>query len=258
MKTLGLVLALVALVGGSCLAASTTTATVNIVTGYWNMISLPLAPVDPAVGGNQTGQDHSGVFGQFNTKGTFTLEQYITSSGQYLTYHWQTPTVFGNLLLGVGYLVTGSAITGNISYTGYQDGVPDLDSNKNPVLDSAGYPICTDMYISLPGQGLGTGGWHLIGQPFNHTTAMNPSTSQKDGSRIVFTDGTTTYGWKDAVTAGWVVSTAKRYNPTAGSYTTVGYAYPSPNNAFNAGYAYWIATSKDNLAMIIPGMEIGQ
>jgi len=257
MKTLGLVLAMVALVGGSCLAASTTTATINIVPGYWNMICLPLAPIDPAVGGNQTGQDHSGVFGQYNTKTGFTLEQYVTSAGGYIKYAWATPATFGNLLLGVGYLATGASLTGNVSYAAYQDGVPDLDSNKNPVLDSAGYAICTDMYISLPGQGT-SGGWHLVGQPFNHATAFNPSTSQKDGSRIQFTNGTYTYGWKDAVTQGWVVSTMKRYNPTAGGYVTVGYSYPSPNNSFVAGNGYWVDTLQPNLAMIIPGMEIGQ
>jgi hypothetical protein len=256
MRTLGLVLALVALVGGACLAAPTTTATITVTPGVWNLIALPNVPIDPAIGGNQPGQDANGVFGAFNTKSGFNMQEWVTSSGAYITYAWQTASVkFGNLLLGAGYWVGGSALTGNVSYTALPDGVPDLDSNSNPVLDSAGYPVCTDMYISLPGQASG-GGWQLIGHPFNHTTAMNPSSSQKDGSRILFTDGTNVYGWQAANGQGWVTSTVSRWNATTQSYTSIGYARPI--NTFSPGLGYWVNTSVSNLAMIIPGMEINQ
>jgi hypothetical protein len=257
MKTLGLVLAMVALVGGSCLASSTVTASFSVNTSGYALIALPQVPVDPAVGGTQASNqngDPNGVFGQIKTSSGFTLQTW--TGGGYSTWGIHS-TTFGGMLLGAGYWVSGSALpsSGVVSYAALPDGVPDMDSNGNAVLDSVGYPVQTDMYISLPGLGLGTGGWIMIGHPFNHVTAINPSGSQLDGSRILFTDGTTTLGWKAAVTAGWVGSTLQKW--TGGGYSNTGYNH-GQTNTLTPGSGYWIQTYKDNLAMIIPGMEIGQ
>jgi len=255
MKTLGLVLAMVALVGGACFAATTQSVTVNVIGADWNMISLPCVPIDPAVGGNQTGQDANGVFGAYNTKGAFTLKSWNPANGSYVTFKGTLPAGFGGILLGQGYWLTGAAVTGNITYTACLDGVPDINSAGAAVTDSAGFPVCTDMYLSLPGGGQGTGAWHLIGHPFNHTTLFNVG-AVKDGARIQITDGTNVYGFKDAVTNGWVAAILKVWSPVSGSYSNVGFS--QIQNSLKAGNAYWIQTLKDNLAMIIPGMEVGQ
>jgi len=270
MKTLGLVLAMLFLVGGCCLAATTTSVTISAIGTEWNMIALPVVPLDPAVGGNQAAhgiypaQDTSGVFGAFNTESHFTLKSYDYVGGGYLTFGYQNPAGFGNLLLGTGYWVTGTNLTGSVTYNGLLDGVPDFQSDGvTPVLDSTGNlgtSLKTDMYVSLPGQGLGTGGWHLIGLPFNHAVALSMSAKAKDGSRFLLTDGTTVLDWHDAALSTapggkWINASAKGWDPVGGGYTTVGYG--SSTNVWQPGNAYWVQTLKDNLAMIIPGNEYG-
>jgi len=253
MKTLGLVLAMVALVGGSCLAQSTIQVSIPIVTGATNLITLPCVPIDPAVGGIQSGADTSGVFGQFKTNTGFALSEW-TGTG-YFPFNVHNPSAFGNLLLGTGYYVSGASVTGNVSYVGLQDGVPDLDANSNPLKDTNGAIECTDMYISLPGSvnQSGTGGTQLVGLPFNHSVAIN-SAGDYTGERILFTDGTTTQTWGQAVAAGWVLNTVSVWSGTG--YTPVGYGH-GKGGVLYPGKGFFVTTLKDNLAMIIPGKEDG-
>jgi len=254
MKTLGLVLALVALVGGSCLA-QTTTVTIPITVGTTNLISLPCVPIDPAVGGSQSGADASGVFGAFKTNTGFQLTQWNTAAGGYMNFNSHAPATFGNLLLGTGYWVTGASLTGNITYTALPDGVPNLNSSNAPLTDSTGAIECTDMYISLPGQGLTHGGTQIIGLPFAHNVAIN-SAGDYTGERILFTNGSVTQTWSQANAAGWVSSTLADWNATAGGYVNVGYGH-GKGGVLYPGDGYWITTLVDNIAMIIPGKEDG-
>jgi hypothetical protein len=255
MKTLGLVLAMMFLLGGCCFAQTTTTVTIAIATGTWNLIALPCVPIDPAVG-SSTG-DTTGVFGQFNTTGAFTLEEENLALGGYTTYKPSKPAAFGNMLLGSGYWVTGSNLTGNVTYACLNDGVPDLNTaGTGPATDSTGAIECTDMYISLPGAGTTHGAWQMIGHPFNHTTAINAAGDNNTGSRIMFTDGTQMLTWSAAATAGWVGPNLSRANTSLGGYTLVGFGQLK-NNKLTAGSGYWIQMFVDNIAMIIPGKEDG-
>ncbi len=256
MKTLGLVLAMVALIGGSCLAQSTVQVTIPIVTGgAVNLISLPCVPIDPAVGGNQSGADASGVFGGFKTNSAFQLTEWNTAGGAYVTFNSHLPATFGNLLLGNGFWATGANLNGNVTYVGLPDGVPNLDGSGTPLYDTNGQIEATDMYISLPGQGTTHGGYQIIGLPFNHSVAIN-SAGDYTGERILFTNGSVTQDWSAAATAGWVQSTMETWNAAGGAYVVVGYGH-GKTSTLTPGAGYWITTNVDNIAMIIPGKEDG-
>jgi len=257
MKTLGLVLAMVALVGGSCFGATTVMASFNVNPSIYSLIALPCVPLDPAVGGTQSTSklgDPSGVFGTINTSTNFVLQRWNGGGYDSWTDHAST-TPFTSMLLGTGYWLTGTALpsSGVISYAALPDGVPSIDSNGNAIEDSKGNPQMTDMYISLPGQGQGTGGWTIIGHPFDHSTAID-SSGETAGSRIQFTNGQETLGWKAAVSAGWVASAILAWN--GGGYTAYGYN-GSNTRTLAPGLGYWVQTKVDNLAMIIPAMEDG-
>jgi len=258
MKTLVLVLAMVALVGGSCLAQSTVMASFNVSQSTYSLIALPQVALDPAVGGSQAANkngDPNGVFGKYNTSANFTLQYW--NGGGYETWSDHATTPFTSMTLGTGYWCTGSALPagGVVSYAALLDGVPELNpSTGAPVTDSAGNNEQTDMYISLPGEQVGTGGWTIIGMPFNHSVAINATGDGNSGSRILFSNGQQTLGWKAAVNAGWVSSGMLRWN--GGGYATHGYS-GSATKTLTPGYGYWVQTYIDNLAVIIPGMEAG-
>jgi hypothetical protein len=233
-KTLGLVLAMVVLVGGSCFAVTTVTASFNVAPTSWTIVALPNVPLDPAVGGQ--GKDPNGVFGQY-TLTNFTCEYWDGGTYQF----WNTRNGL-NMLLGVGYWVTGTSLASNTvcSYKGVADGVPDSDGNM------------TDMYISLPGSANqnGSGGWALTGMPFAHI--VNCGTTSSAGDKVLFTDGTTVRTWKDAAinSPQWVDGSFLFYQ--AGSYIAVPNSSSRVMPQLLPTTAYWVHTYKDNLAMIIP------
>jgi len=218
MKTLGLVLALVVVVGGACVAD---TVTIDLLAG-WNQIAAPLVPFNP---------DPLAIFGSVPVNGTLWR---LNAPDQGMTpYDDLDPAMFGNILLGDGYQISCDA-GATISYDGVPDGVPDGSGNM------------TDMWISLPGNqldGADAGGWHLIGQPFNHETNVVANLS--------LTDGTTLKSWEEAVNAGWCEGVMWQLDAASGGMIDVGFDLATDDH-LRIGLGYQFQTFKDNLALIIP------
>ena len=214
-KTLILVIALVLAMG---MVACADTYTKDIYKG-WNFISAPLVPFDSSV---------ASVFNGFDFTADAALQ--TIDNGSTVAYDpWDIDnSPIKAVLIGKGYYLQNGA-AGTLSYSGVADGVPDSNGTM------------TDMWISLP-----KAGWQMIGQPFNHDTYVNKDQSEDGtGDNISFTDGTTVKTWADAVTAGWVDSTA---SSASGS---VGYSF-NDSAKFEAGQGYYIQTKVANIAMIIP------
>jgi len=224
MKTLGLVLALVFAVAGATVAA---TATFDVLTD-WNCVSAPLVPFNP---------DPLSVFAGINIVNT--LSRFDAPSQTGVPYDDLDPAPFGNILLGDGYwLLSDGAYT--VSYSGVPDGVPDASNNM------------TDMWISLPGyqlDGQDVGGWHLIGHPFNHETAVDLGSFT--GDNLFLTDGTTLKTWGQAASAGWCEAVMSGFDASIQTGYTVGFDLADDDH-LRPGKGYWFLTYKDNLALIIP------
>lgn len=224
MKTLGLVLALVLVVGGACVAA---TATYDIYKG-WNMISAPIVPFDP---------NPETVFAGAPDGVDSLLSRWDPSAGG-VGYDSGDPTSFGGVLLGDGFWLRDFTGKATITITGVADGVPD------------GAGVMTDMWISLPGNtNINGGGWHMIGQPFNHNTPVDDGSGT--GANIKFTDGTTLKTWGEAFAAGWVADTISTWDPASGGVGIV-FDGSGDDDHFRAGKGYQVKTFVPNLAMIIP------
>lgn len=225
MKTLGLVLALAFVLAGACVAD---TATFDVL-GQWNQIAAPLVPFNP---------DPLSVFNGVNIVGT--LWRLNPTDQAMVPYDDLDPAMFGNILLGDGYQLWCDAPLGTyvttITYEGVPDGVPDGSGNM------------TDMWISLPGNqldGVDEGGWHLIGQPFDHDTSVV--------GNLYFTDGTTLKTWEEAVmaTPAWCEAVMWALDPVTGGMIDVGFDLASDDH-LRKGHGYLFLTKKDNLALIIP------
>ncbi len=223
MKTLGLVLALVVVAGGACVADTTS----YDVLGQWNRIAAPLVPFNP---------DPLSVFNGVNIVGT--LWRFDAPSQTGIPYDDLDPTQFGNILLGDGYELFCDAPMGatvaTVSYDGVPDGVPD------------GAGVKTDMWISLPGNqldGVDAGGWHIIGQPFDHDTSVV--------NNLILTDGTTAKTWEEAAAAGWCDSVMWALDAASATGIDVGFDLATEDH-LRAGKGYQFHTNKDNLALIIP------
>lgn len=228
MKTLVLVLALMVVVGGACVA--TTTATYDLYMG-WSLISAPLVPINP---------DPLSVYAGAPDGLDYLCYRYDPSSG-WVTYDSFDPSAYGNVLLGDGSSLNCMSAGATISYVGVEDGVPD------------GTGAMTDMWISLPGSqtdGIDAGGIHLIGQPFNHNTPVDPS-GQNIGDGIFFTDGTTLKNWSEAVADSWVDGKLSTLDPANGA-VDVQFDGWGGDDTLRPGKGYWLTTYKDNLALIIP------
>lgn len=224
MKTLVLVLALVVVAGGICTAD---TCTVDLYSN-WNVVACPLVPFDP---------DPNSVFGGVDIDGR--VARYDAPSQSFVSYDAIDPTAFGNCLLGEGYLLENYANVDSFSYSGVPDGVPDASNNM------------TDMWISLPGNQLDAadaGGWHIVGHPFNHDTAIDLGSGT--GDNVLFTDGTTLKTWDEAFAAGWVEDVMSYFDASTQSYSTLSYGLGDDDH-FRSGKGYYLFTRKDNLAMII-------
>jgi hypothetical protein len=218
MKTLGLVLALVLVVGGACVAD---TVTLDLF-AQWNFISAPLVPFNP---------DPLSVFSGLTVSGY--LNRWDAPTQSMATYDEIDPAAFGNVLLGDGYQLYQDA-AGSFTYAGVPDGVPDGGGNM------------TDMWISLPGyqlDGVDEGGWHLIGQPFNHDTS--------GVENLFLTDGTTLKTWEQAVDANWCDDGMQYWDGASQSMLLMSFGLADDDH-IRAGKAYWFHTKKDNLALIIP------
>jgi len=231
MKTLGLVLVLVMVLGGACLA-QTDVATFDVYSG-WTLFSLPQVPIDPAV---------ESVFSEFDMWFTSGLQKYDATQQRYIIYDPLAPENFGGMLLGDGFWFN-DPVGDIVTYSAVRSGVPDTNDVK------------TDMWISLPGNQVGsedTGGWHIIGQPFAEDSPVDPNFNL-NGEGLFFTDGTSMKIWDDAVQAGWVEPQMLYWDHIAGRYRTMGYAF-NDDDHLRAGNGYWIKTLKDNIAMIVPAL----
>lgn len=230
-KTLGLVLALVLVVGGAAVADSVTFDTY----AKLNMISAPLVPLNP---------DATSVFSNFDLVFTTNLSRWDSPSQSMVSYDpWaSTPGGdFGNVLLGDGYwLIDPNQNTYTV--TGIPDGVPD------------GSGQMTDMWISLPGNqydGKDAGGWNMIGQPFNHDTPISTDPNNPTGDNIFVTDGTTLLTLGEADAAGWLDGMFSYWDGSTQTMMTAGFFF-NDDDSLRPGKGYYIKTKKDNLALIIP------
>ncbi len=134
MKTLGLVLALLVVGSGACVAVGVTVDLYSPTNSQWNYVSVPLVPFNP---------DPMTVFSG--------------ADPEYNLWRWDAPTqnpvyfeqggAFGNILLGDGYYLNNGAAASSITYSGVPDGVPDGLYGSDPT-----HHYRTDMWISLPGK----------------------------------------------------------------------------------------------------------
>lgn len=233
MKKFGLVIGLVVGLSTASFAA-TETVSFDIYQG-WNLIAAPCVPVDPAPLSVFAGAI-DGIDGN--------LTRNDPAAGGITWDSLGGDEAFGNVLLGDGYwLYQNSEGESTISYEGLPDGIPDVNNNE------------TDMWISLPGAGNGNGGWHIIGNPFNHDVSVDSGAGT--GDKIFFTDGTTVKTWGEAVDAGWVSDVMTGNDPATGGIN-VQYNGLGDTDKLSAGKGYWLQTIKDNLAMIIPATTDAQ
>ncbi|MBO7393212.1 MAG: hypothetical protein J6U98_03300 [Abditibacteriota bacterium] len=214
-KTLVFVIALVLAMG---MMASAATYTADLPEG-WNFISVPLVPFDSAV---------ESVFNGFDFMFGDQIQTMLGNVGQ--AYDGWDPenSDLKNIFIGQGYYFY-AIEGGTLSYEGVADGVPDSQGTM------------ADMWISFPAKG-----WQMVGTPFNHDVYVNSDQSDMgDGDNIFFTDGSSLKNWSEANDAGWVSSEAQ------GSEGTVGYFF-NDSCKFEPGKGYYLETSVDNLAMIVP------
>jgi len=230
MKTLGLVLALMLVIAGGVMADTVSFDTYS----GWNLICAPQVPITP---------DGASVFANFDLVYTTSLMRFDSPKQSMIAYDpWSDPVGgdFGKVLLGDGYWVKDDAK--HISFEAVPDGVPDSAGNK------------TDMWISLPGAGKGDGGWNLIGQPFNHDTAISKTVDvdgNPQGDNIFVTDGNSLLTLKAASDLGWLDGAFQYYDGALQSMLSSGYFY-NDDDHLRATHGYWVRTFKDNLALIIP------
>jgi len=223
MKALVLALALIFVISAACFA-ETVTAVLDLYSTK-NLMALPNVPTNP---------DPYEVLATSGIEPDGNLTRWNTATNGYRAYDAGLPELYGGMLIGDGFWLNGNSSM-VITYDAIPDGIPD-DSGT-----------MTDIWISLPGRGLGTGGKHLVGTPFAHNVDTDSDGGNNLGDRIKFTDGTQLLSWGDAADAGWVAYTFQYW-------TGVGYrdlSYDSGEQMY-AGRAYWVGTAKDNLAMIIP------
>lgn len=242
MKTLGLVLALLVFCAVSAAAVGTTTVTYATYP-KWNLISAPCVPLDPTV---------DQVFAGYDVMFTAAINRWKASDQGMIAYDaFDVPGAFGNILLGDGYWFN-YPTAGTVSYTGLLDGVP--SPGTDGILGTSD-DVLTDMWVSLPGSqldGADAGGWHLIGNPFNHEVLVDSGTFT--GDLLKFTDGTMTKTWDEASVAGWVDSVMTYWNGQTQGMEDMGYFF-NTDDRFRPGKGYWLRTRKDNLAMIVPAVN---
>lgn len=221
---LGLLAIIVSLVPSSAFADL---ATITVWPGD-NWISAPLVPFNPTP---------TAVFAGLDLNGN--LRRWDMITGEIITYDAAHPEVFGNILLGEGYMLSNSGSSAiSATYDGVPDGVPDQGGEK------------TDMWIALPGlqyDGSNAGGMHWIGHPFIHTVSIQS---------CVVTDGSVLLSIQEAVDRGWLDGLWATRDNQAQASRTAGLALLSPDDTFlRATGMYQITTHRDNLALIVPAPE---
>ncbi|MEN6370978.1 MAG: hypothetical protein ABFD64_03110 [Armatimonadota bacterium] len=159
------------------------------------------------------------------------LVRYDSVLKSYISYDELFPEDYGNVLLGEGaWLAQSSQIVWQ--YDGAPNGLGDTQGNNK-----------TDMWISLP-----KAGFSLIGNPFNNKVML---------ANIKVTNGSTTVGWDEAVGLCWLDTTMTGYDGVTHSYFDVGTDDVLFDHVtLDPFHGYWIHSSIDNLALIIPASAI--
>lgn len=222
MKTLVLVLAMMFVMSVGCFAV---TATIDVYNAN-ALLALPNVPINP---------DPASVFATSGMDPMYNITRWDPIGGGYCSL--DDSGAYGNMLLGDGFWLVGTE-GATITYDAVADGVPDAGGKK------------TDMWISLPGMGNGTGGNAIVGVPFAHNVAVDKGSYT--GDHIFFTDGTKLLTWGEACQApyNWVGPTMTYWSGFG--YDDVWFDNTAGPYELEAGKGYWIATNVDNLAMIIP------
>jgi len=188
--------------------------------GY-NMIAPPVVPFDPSP---------TSVFpAPLDPGGMDSLIRYDAATQGYVFFDPMFPEDYGGVLLGDGaWFLSSHAGTINWpTYAGAPDGLPDSTGQM------------TDMWISLPKTG-----FTMVGHPFNHVV---------DAANVLFTDGTQTISWDAAAAAGWFDGGLWGYDgPTQGYFSVGTDPMMYDRTQLEPTHGYWIKTSRDNLAMIVP------
>ncbi|MDH7481598.1 MAG: family 10 glycosylhydrolase [Armatimonadota bacterium] len=137
----------------------------GIVRAGWNLISLPLDPVNP---------DPAVVFNGIDIEGK--LYRYDNPTASFITYDPWTPEIFGNCRVGEGYWLFADGPK-TISYQAW-----------------ASFPPARDIQIPAAG-------WALIGCPFPNGKYWADTNVTKDGNTVSLATAAKTNGWLDSV--GW-------------------------------------------------------
>lgn len=214
--------------------ASADTATIDVYEG-WNMVCAPLVPFDPTP---------TNVFNPLDVDWTCSLQRWDAPTQSMEAYSIFNPN-FGNCLLGDGYfLYVPAGQPASASYAGVPDGIPDAGGNM------------TDVMLMLPGDQLDandTGGWHLVGHPYNHDTSFDVIPYTFLGDNILVTDGHELKTIAEAASANWLEEPFQYWNGASQAMETAGYFFATDDH-LRGGQGYWIKTKKDNLALIIPAV----
>jgi len=197
-----------------------------------NMIAPPQVPLTPA--GIEPGDPEAIFVDSFGNPISimFNLTRYDAATQGYIAYNPFNPAEYGGVLLGEGAWLE---ISGSSSVVWQYDGAPNGLKDSNDVM--------TDMWISLPVDGA-----TMFGNPFNN---------QVNWADCLITDGTQTVSLETAVGLGWIDGSCTEYDAPTQGYVTVG-LLPWYKQTLDPGHAYWLATFKPNLALIIPASAIVQ
>jgi len=178
----------------------------------WNVIAMPGIPLDP---------NPPSVFGELPIDNVLCRWSNLDQSWKF--YDPWSPQEFGNVLLTEGY------------YYYYQPGGPTQISYSG--LNDAD---TMDVWVSLPKTG-----WHLIGNPFNHSYQW-PGTKLTDGNVTVSLETaarTPGYEWLDSIGWWWEASSQ--------SLKTIGLEDDFPDTTqMEHWHGYWVQTRVDKIAMI--------
>jgi hypothetical protein len=161
----------------------------------------------------------SGIFGGLLSSSR--LFRWDDTNHAFNEYNPAQPALFGNVLRGNGYAVTATG-AGTVSYQGA--------SNSG----------AADVRTVLP-----KSGWNFIGHPFAAPTLW---------SSVSVTDGESTLGISEAARAGWIMPIAFGWDNAVSNleYVILGPVRPRFDDSLRPWSGYWVQTSKDNLALIIP------
>lgn len=187
----------------------------GLLTAGWNLLSLPLDPVDPDPA--QVFKDDQGD--PIAISGS--LVRYDRASRSYRTYHDAAPEEFGDLQNGEGYWLYLSAPT-NLSYSGH-----------------ASIAFRYDLVES---------GWHLIGCPSVVDVPLDLVLISREGEP----GGAPICLGVGILVKHWLNPALYWYDSAAGSYAACGFYQWHATHALQPWRGYWAHTNTDGLTVMLP------